>query len=378
MCKLRLLDPLRENVVRTAPINNIKPIEIHSIANIVPMALQAEQEALKEDIENNGYKQELGLILLWKGEIVDGRCRQKALIELDIDPRGYTSELGELSYEEVSSLVKSTNTRRNLTTTQKAISAYMQTRNAKWGTCPPKEKQVHQRVASKTWGVDKKMITYVSSIVKSVGTIVTEMKKKNTPPNTILYAKIKRAEDVYEKIIRYDQILQNLFDGHQVKIDSFSSYTESVKTVAKQLKVIAESLVMEVLAIEEIEWNPEGLIKTELGKERYYSLVSDDMPTDQKMSILELVNTVYSLPDTMSINVPINLGNVMRDSFSILHKLDTEDTEKWIQKKVHLWQYEVTEEKWDERYQSHNISLDGDTYTTPLYPPQTHKYIHCA
>ena len=339
MCKLRLLDPLREGVVRTAQKKNIKPIGIHPIANLVPMALIAEQEALKEDIKKNGYKLELGLILLWKGEIVDGRCRQKALIELDIDPRMVTKEVGNLPYEKVLSLVKSANTRRNLTVTQKAISAYTQTKKADWGTRPPNDKQVSQRMAAVTWGVDKKMITYVSSIVKSVETIVTEMKKKNTPPNTILYAKIKRTEDAYEKIIRYDQVLQNLFDGHQVKIDSFSSYTESVKTVAKQLKVIAESLVMEVLAVEEIEWNPDGQIKTEKGKEHYYKIVDAEASVSMRMSLVELINTVYSLPDTVNINMPIELGDVVRSSLMCMPERNSETFDTWISNKKDSWTY---------------------------------------
>ena len=96
------------------------PLPINEkLAGIVPMALPAEQAALTNDLMNSGQKDP---IVLWKGEVVDGRCRQKALVTIgkEILYRELDSSLTE---EEVKVFVKSVNIRRNLTTTQKIISA---------------------------------------------------------------------------------------------------------------------------------------------------------------------------------------------------------------------------------------------------------------
>lgn len=100
----------------------MKTYPINELANIVAMANEAEQLALTKDIANNGQEDP---IVLWRGEIVDGRCRQLACISLDLELK--TRELADnLSRDEVAAIVKSLNTRRNLTTTQKVVSAYKQ------------------------------------------------------------------------------------------------------------------------------------------------------------------------------------------------------------------------------------------------------------
>ena len=89
------------------------------MAGIVPMASDKEQIALNDDIAANGLREP---VVLWRKEIVDGRCRQKACI---IAQRPIMAkELDDsLTEDEVRIFVKSVNTRRNLTATQKIISA---------------------------------------------------------------------------------------------------------------------------------------------------------------------------------------------------------------------------------------------------------------
>ncbi len=91
----------------------------HKLAGIVPMALESEQVALTEDIAANGQREP---ILLWQGKIVDGRCRQTALASLKL-PILYKELDDDLPIENVKIIVKSMNTRRNLTETQKVASA---------------------------------------------------------------------------------------------------------------------------------------------------------------------------------------------------------------------------------------------------------------
>lgn len=95
---------------------------IHPLANLVAMANEREQAALTQDILNNGQNEPA---VLWKGKIVDGRCRQLACTTLGIALK--TRELdAALTEDEVTKVVKSLNTRRNLTETQKLASAYLE------------------------------------------------------------------------------------------------------------------------------------------------------------------------------------------------------------------------------------------------------------
>lgn len=94
--------------------------EIHELASIVPLASEKEQLSLTEDIKMNGQREP---VKIWEGKIVDGRCRQLACISLGKKVK--VEKLSDkLTYDEVRKLVKSLNTRRNLTSTQKIISAY--------------------------------------------------------------------------------------------------------------------------------------------------------------------------------------------------------------------------------------------------------------
>ena len=96
--------------------------QIHDLANIVAMASEQEQAALTNDISTNGQED---AAVLWQGKIVDGRCRQLACMSLGIElkTRGLDPTLPE---DRVALVVKSLNTRRNLTMTQKVVSAYKQ------------------------------------------------------------------------------------------------------------------------------------------------------------------------------------------------------------------------------------------------------------
>ena len=92
------------------------------LAGIVPMALPFEQAILIEDIRDNGQREP---VVLWRGQVVDGRCRQRALVGLSRQIV-YRELDDELTVEEVKSWVKSMNTRRNLTSSQRIAIACKQ------------------------------------------------------------------------------------------------------------------------------------------------------------------------------------------------------------------------------------------------------------
>ncbi len=63
---------------------------VHPLAELFPPMESGKYEALKADIAENGQLQE---IMFWQGQLIDGRHRLRACIELGIDP--YTAELDD-------------------------------------------------------------------------------------------------------------------------------------------------------------------------------------------------------------------------------------------------------------------------------------------
>jgi hypothetical protein len=94
--------------------------EVSPLAEIVPLASELEQISLIESIRTAGQETPA---LIWRGKIVDGRCRQIACralgIPLKVDVLDDT-----LPEDVVREKVISTNIRRNLTIAQKAIWMY--------------------------------------------------------------------------------------------------------------------------------------------------------------------------------------------------------------------------------------------------------------
>ena len=91
---------------------------LHPLCSIFPQMSDEEFEALRDDIEQHGQRD---AIVLWDGQILDGRHRMQACLALGIEPKFRTVEM---SWEEAKSYVLSVNlTRRHLDTGQRAIIA---------------------------------------------------------------------------------------------------------------------------------------------------------------------------------------------------------------------------------------------------------------
>jgi hypothetical protein len=90
----------------------------HPVSRLFPDMDIDEYAILKLDIRDNGLKVP---ILLWQGQLIDGRHRLKACQELGIEPRFETVDCKE---EELSGLVWSLNrVRRQLSQSQRAMIA---------------------------------------------------------------------------------------------------------------------------------------------------------------------------------------------------------------------------------------------------------------
>ena len=172
------------------------PFEVNEeLAGLVPMATDVEQAVLTRDIADNEQRDP---IVLWQGKVVDGRCRQKALVTLG--KHILYKELDDnLTENEVRVFVKSVNTRRNLTMTQKVISACRE-------SLLPGSKSVNK--IAKSWGIGEGTLKNARYIAKERpefidplfnGKTVTienaEGKKIESNKITAIYAFLKRTEE---------------------------------------------------------------------------------------------------------------------------------------------------------------------------------------
>jgi len=230
--------------------------EIHELAGIVALASEAEQLALTEDIRANGLQDD---IVLWDdgtGEkVVDGRCRQIACVATDT-PITTRVLSPELDYTTVAKIVKSLNTRRNLTDTQKVMSALKQ-----YQTTKGKQSDI-----AKQWAVGHR-----------------------TLQNAVYIAKHR------------PEYIDPLFNGNSIKVyDSTKGITittNKVTGIAKIIKTTEEIDVIEDTS-NKVEWSSDAYIRTEAGKAWYYtSIALDSVHTDNiatRMKYAELANYKFN------------------------------------------------------------------------------------
>lgn len=228
---------------------------IDNLANLVAMASAYEQISLTEDIAGNGQREPA---VLWRGRIIDGRCRQLACITLGIEL--LVRELdSNLSRDEVALVVKSLNTRRNLTDMQKAMTAYKQ--QEEYGT--------ENVDAARKWGIP--LGTYKNARYIAV----------NKP-----------------------EFIEPLFNGKSIEIlDPDKGYmvtTNKINTLARIIKKAVDKVVVVRDSSEEVSFAVDGRIRTEAGKDWYYNRVAQlGIPNDAyqiRMDYVELANLKFKIP----------------------------------------------------------------------------------
>lgn len=216
------------------------------LAGLVPMATDAEQTVLTADIKANEQREP---IVLWRGEVVDGRCRQMALVALGKHIM-YKELEDKLTEDEVRIYVKSVNTRRNLTQTQKVMAA-----------CRESMKEGEGRtlfVIASSWGV---------------GEVVLK--------NARYIAKIR------------PEWADALFNGKSVVVvqNGEDKHTNKITTIYAYLRKEAEKVVVGT----EHAWSEDTAIKTQAGKEWYYEFVKqynvDEVAV--RMALVQLANYKY-------------------------------------------------------------------------------------
>ena len=224
--------------------------EVDALAGIVAMANKHEQLALTEDIRKNGQTQPA---VLWHNRIVDGRCRQLACLTLDIELSVRKLD-DNLTREEVADIVKSLNIRRNLTDTQKAMSAFKEQEKA-WET---------NETTARQWGIP-------------LGTY------KNAR-----YVAVNRPE-----------VVDPLFNGESVKIydpkKGRDIVTNKINTLARIIKCTKEAETVFVDDSEKVVFTLDSSLKTEAAKDWYYDAYERAKQSEVTLGMLlvELANLKF-------------------------------------------------------------------------------------
>lgn len=212
---------------------------IHELAALVPLATESEQAALTLSIKENGQQQP---ITLYKGAIVDGRCRQAALDILGHNIM-YTELDDNLTEDQVAMWVDVNNTRRQLTPTQLAFTAAKQYLKSTTKTSLIK--------VAKRWSINKVTVTYAIWLVRNkpdVAELLFNGKKINiivngNPRTTfsvpVIYTYYKKQTEaaIEAKDTSYDGYE---FENEVVKEFYFKCLSEG-KTTAEMLDVMYKS-----------------------------------------------------------------------------------------------------------------------------------------
>lgn len=217
---------------KTFPVND-------KLAGLVPLPVEAEQEALAQDIFENGLREP---VVLWKGEIVDGRSRQNACILMSVPVCAIDLD-DELEEKDVATYVKSVNTRRNLTLGQKIMAASKQ--HSEVGS-----KSLD--VIAKSWGISKSILIRANYIAK------------------------KRPE-----------FIEPLFNGKTVQIVDAKGnqvLTNKISAIHAHIRREEEDVTEEA----SYKWSADSHISTQAGLDWFYEFIKETGTTHVKV-MMELV-----------------------------------------------------------------------------------------
>lgn len=207
----------------TDKLTCIHGYQVHPVANIVPMATELEQEALKLSIKKNG---QLDPIILFREKIVDGRCRALACQDLKIDV--LVERLPhKTSISELKAIAMSKNTRRNLTASQKAISAVRAYKD--------ESNSETQETIILTWGTDKNSF-FAALWVQSRQPIYNEILEKgeSVKLQTIsgVWITTKSIQKVAQELKRIEEKMKKKQRDYSLDLNS-AIITEEAKSVHK-------------------------------------------------------------------------------------------------------------------------------------------------
>jgi hypothetical protein len=205
--------------------------KIHPSANLVPMATELELQALIQDIQENGQREDA---LLYKGEIVDGRNRQIACQKLGIDLK--VREIDETMKQlDVVKLVKSMSTRRNLSNTQLAMSAVNEINLTKdMHSADQKVIKLTSETAAKKWAVSKRLVERAMYIYKQDLNMAETLFNGGTVQ---VYDSTKKLEITTNKLSTIETLLKkNVLDQEEATLKVLFECTDQIHQKEEEKK----------------------------------------------------------------------------------------------------------------------------------------------
>jgi len=260
-------------------------LKIHSIAEHTPHMTDEEYDALVEDIHLNGQREP---VVVYQQRVIDGRHRIRACKDLGLKckvvfaPRSWTDE-------DAIAFALSTEVRRNLDSTQKAIRAY---------------NEYKRRIE------DSKLKKLgVAKIAKMFGVSIASL-------DAVIALKTNRGGRLGSEYIDIDSELNKMFNSSKYKCD-FGSLTDdyfnmceefvkpkptrSLISFVKAIKLINEAPTLTILPSREpsVDEIFESRINTEQGKIQFQKFINNVDPTkalntDGINMLIDYINRIYT------------------------------------------------------------------------------------
>ena len=219
------------------PVDEIK---IHELANLSPTMTNEQYEALKDSIKEFG---QIYPAVLYKGLLIDGRHRLKALKELGIEKIKYKNENPQMTEGEVRDrILKVHEQRRHQTPTQKAIMAYREF---------VRRKKKGEKVT-------------IGSIAKEFGS-TREL--------------VSRTKTLAE--LTSERIIEILFNGGKIEIkqpdSNYVRQTDSIITLVTYFKMREQEIIKESLKIENFDLTDNEKEFVDITTENLINTYNDDL-----------------------------------------------------------------------------------------------------
>jgi ParB-like chromosome segregation protein Spo0J len=236
----------------------LKELTIHKLASVTPPMSHSDFQAFKLDIDTNG---QLEPVKVYRGAVIDGRHRYKALSELGKDTIKVTLLDDNLTESDLEVLVQSCEVRRHQSATQKAIYGW-------------KRYNHYRQIGRKT---------SQGEIAKELGVARSNMAK---------------VESLYK--IAGEVIIEALFAGETLKIKSSTgkSYsTDSLNSILNYYQKINDEMIEDGKAPKELDdLTDEELLKIE----KFYTQISAELSLrEQEYLNTKIYNNYRHLKDAL-------------------------------------------------------------------------------
>lgn len=146
----------------------LEEVEIHELAKLTPVMTDIQYKALVASIKEHGQQIP---VVMYRGKVIDGRHRCKALRELGHSTVKIISENSTLSSEDIKEKIMNIyENRRHQTPTQKAILAYREYQDSKL-----KGDKIGQGAIAEKYGTTVKQLGRAKSLHTKAGDDVIEL-----------------------------------------------------------------------------------------------------------------------------------------------------------------------------------------------------------